>query len=282
MLKKALIVLVVISVSVLLLWWYTQCQEQMETEVAIIRLATSASTVDSGLMDAIIPLFEADGRYKVEVFGVGSGKALDMGKAGKADVLLVHSREDEDPFVLAGYGTNRRDVMYNEFVIVGPQDNQLFPEVYIDVVAALKLIHRSGAPFVSRGDRSGAHMREMSLWEASGIEPAGTWHTETKTGTLKTMRVASDQDAYTLADLSSYLFNKAELDLTIVCQGDNRLFNPYAVIVINPIKVPGVNYQGAMEFLEFMTSGRGQAAIENHGVDQFKISLFKPLVRSSE
>ena len=271
---------VVLTVIAALGIWQYQSHRHSETpNTSRIRLAATTCTVGSGLMDTLIPLFEADGRYQVEIISTGTGAALDLGRQGKVDVVLVHARAAEDAFVKAGYGINRRDVMYNQFIIVGPKNDELSSENCRDVLVILRSIHDADASFISRGDNSGTHIREQELWRACELEPAGKWYTKSNAGMLETLLQTSEQRAYTLTTASTFLFNQSSLDLTIVCHGDSRLINPYGVIAVNPTTVPGVNFRGAMAFIEFLTSEVGQNAIAAHGKPRFKMSLFEPLVR---
>ncbi len=253
-------------------------------------LATTTSTNDSGLLAEILPTFEAEFGYAVDVVAVGTGQALALGENGDADVLLVHARSREDAFVEAGYGVNRQDVMYNDFVIVGPMADPAGVTGLADVAAALTQIAESESLFISRGDNSGTHIKEQSLWQATALplveneslsetalRPAGEWYQSVGQGMGATLTVANEQQAYTLSDRATYLAREAEgLDLTILVEGDTRLFNPYGVIAINPERHPTVNFEGATAFIEWLTTVETQQAISEYGIEQFGQPLFYP------
>ena len=243
----------------------------------VLRLATTTSTVESGLLAELLPVFEAEHDIDVTVLALGTGAALQSARDGKADVVLVHAKEAEDAFVAEGYGINRQSVMYNEFVILGPPSDPAGIGGSYDALASLKQIHRKKALFLSRGDHSGTHMRELLLWEKAELTQHGDWLQETGQGMLETLRRASDQRAYVLSDRSTYLFNQQDLNLRICVEGDKRLFNPYSVIPLNPARVSGVNFQAAMEFVDFLSSSRARDIIASYGRDRFGDSLFTPL-----
>ncbi|HEY64367.1 MAG TPA: solute-binding protein [Caldilineae bacterium] len=242
-------------------------------------LATTTSTADSGLLDAILPDFEAKYHAQVDVIAVGTGQAMQIGKAGDADVILVHARSAEEAFVAEGYGAFREDVMYNDFVIVGPPDDPAGIRGMKDAIAALKKIAETQARFISRGDDSGTHKKEMSLWKEAGIEPGGDWYVSAGQGMGAVLTMANEQMAYTLTDRGTYLARRRpppRLDLEIMMEGDPRLFNPYGVIPINPERHPGVNYDLAVKFVEWLTSVETQEKIAQFGVDRFGQPLFYP------
>jgi tungstate transport system substrate-binding protein len=244
-----------------------------------LRLATTTSTVDSGLLNMLIPIFEKKTGYKVRVFAKGTGAALEAGKSGGADVVLVHARTAEDQFVQSGFGINRQDVMYNDFVILGPEQPDDDVPVSRDAVQTLKSIQSAHHPFVSRADNSGTHMREKELWRLVEVEPKGDWYTEAREEMLATLRLASERQAYAISDRGTYLANRKELHMRIVCEGDSRLFNRYGVIAVSPMKVTGVNFKAAMAFVRFLISDEGQAAIGRFGINRFKQPLFVPSAR---
>ncbi len=258
------------------------CQEKSSTQSSdvpqTVRLATTTSTVGSGLFSVLIPRFEQKYSYAVEVLALGTGAALQAARDGQADVVLVHARPAEDQFIAEGFGLNRRDVMYNDFVLLGPPaDPAGIKSVQTTDQAFLKLSGQQ-ATFISRGDNSGTHMREMSVWNHTGINPTGDWYLQAGSGMLATLRAASRQGTYALADRSTYLHNQAELELSIVLEGDKQLFNPYGIIAVNPAKVQKVNYRGAMAFIDFVTSGEGQRLIGSFGKENFGTTLFTPMV----
>ena len=263
------------------------------TEVGRLVLATTTSTADSGLLDAILPDFEERYGADVEVIAVGTGQAIQLGENGDADVILVHARNREDAFVEAGFGVNRQDVMYNDFVIVGPINDPAGIKGMIDSAAALTQIAQNQSLFVSRGDDSGTHTKEQSLWKSSdtalieaagtkdpsktAMRPEGDWYQSVGQGMGATLTLANEQQAYTLSDRATYLARKLEgLDLEIMVEGDSRLFNPYGVIAVNPELHPTVNAAGAEAFITWIASLEAQQAISQFGVEQFGQPLFVP------
>jgi tungstate transport system substrate-binding protein len=240
----------------------------------VLRLATTTSTDNSGLLKHLLPTFEKSSGYQVRVIAVGTGKALRMGQDGDVDVVMVHARTDEDKFIAAGYGVNRRDLMYNDFVIVGPQRDPAGIGGIKDAAAALARIAAKEAVFVSRGDESGTYKREQALWQATDIRPRGKWYRSIGQGMEQALQIASEMQGYTLADRGTWLTLRKKLDLDILVQGDTRLFNPYGVIAVNPARYPDANYLGAMAFIAWLTSPAGQNQIA-----AFKVngeSLFFP------
>jgi tungstate transport system substrate-binding protein len=197
----------------------------------------------------------------VHVVAVGTGAALKLGENGDADVVLVHARKAEDAFVAAGYGVNRRDVMYNDFVLVGPNSDPARLRGMKDVLAAMKKINESGAKFVSRGDDSGTNKMELGYWKALGIDPKGPAYLAVGQGMGQTLTVAGEKGAYTLSDRATYATYKDRTGLEVLVEGDKIMLNPYGVIAVNPQRYPGVNYAGAMDFIEWITSPEGQADI---------------------
>lgn len=229
-------------------------------------LATTTSTYDSGLLDAILPDFEAQFSYTVEVIAVGTGQALALGESGDADILLVHAREREDAFVESGNGVARYDVMYNDFVIVGSEDNPANISGN-DVAEAFTTIAESEANFISRGDDSGTHIKEMSIWEIAGIVPEGNWYQSAGQGMGAVLTIANEQQAYTLTDRGTYIARAIEgLDLLILLEGDPLITNPYGVIPVSQDLHPDVNFEGAQVFVEWITSLETQEAIANYQV----------------
>ena len=240
-------------------------------------LATTTSTADSGLLDAILPDFEGEYNAEVEVIAVGTGQALATGEAGDCDVLLVHARSREDAFVEAGHGVNRANVMYNDFVIIGSADDPAGIAGMTDAVAAFTKIAEAQAPFVSRGDDSGTHTKEKAIWSEAGIDPSGDWYISAGQGMGAILTMADEQLAYTMSDRGTYLARTLEgIELEILAEGDPILFNPYGVIAINPEQHPSVNYDLAMSFIDWLTSVEAQAAIGEFGKDKFGLPLFYP------
>ena len=241
-----------------------------------IILATTTSTQDSGLLDYLLPIFHEQSGYIVKTIAVGTGKALKMAEDGNADVLLVHAPSAEKELMEKGYGSDRYLIMHNDFVVVGPPDN---PAGIIDtstIFESFQAINDSKSTFVSRGDDSGTHKKELEFWNEIGISPDGDWYLETGQGMAASLRIASEKNAYTLTDRATYLANLDFLDLAIHVEGDNQLLNVYHVIVVNPEKWPQVNFEGAQAFASFLTSNNFQSLIGEFGIDQFGQPLFIP------
>ncbi len=242
-----------------------------------IILATTTSTQDSGLLDVLIPMFEKKTGYFVKTIAVGSGQAMAMGEKGEADVLLVHSPAAEQKFVAGGYGINRRLIMHNDFVIVGPAADPAKIKGIKSAAEAFKKIASAGSLFMSRGDNSGTHSQEKAVWKSAGINPEGQkWYQQTGLGMGQTLNVASEKKAYTLADRGTYLALKKQLGLDILTEGDAILLNIYHVIEVNPAKWPKINVAGAKAFADFMVAPETQAVIKTFGVDKFGSPLFFP------
>ncbi len=248
--------------------------EEKDTEII---LATTTSTYDSGLLDELLPVFEEEFGYKVKPIAVGTGEAIAMGERGEADVILVHSRKSEDAFVDGGFGTDRYDVMHNDFVIIGPEEDTAGIEG-LDAAQAYAAIAGTQALFASRGDNSGTNKKELSIWEEAGITPEGDWYLETGQGMGATLRIADEKNAYTMTDRGTYLSQQENLILVILVEGDPSLFNPYGIIPVNPEKHSdlGINYQGAMDLVDFITGQKGQDIIREFGKDKFGQPLFYP------
>src|SRR5687768_4965923 len=237
-----------------------------------IRLATTTSTENSGLLKVILPLFEAKYGGKVRVVSAGTGAALKLGENGDADVVLVHARSLEDKFMAAGFGSVRRDVMYNDFIIVGPRTDPASVRGAKDVVAAMRRISASGAKFVSRGDESGTHQMEKSYWKSAGVDPKGTWYVSSGQGMGQVLTMAAELEGYALTDRATYAAYKGKTALELLVEGDPKMFNPYGIIAVNPQRHPKVNNQGAMAVVNWMTSPEGQKAIADfkiNGVQMF-------------
>ena len=242
-----------------------------------IILATTTSTQDSGLLDVLIPVFEKKTGFFVKTIAVGSGQAMAMGQKGEADVLLVHSPEAEKKFISDGYGINRRIIMHNDYIVVGPSEDPAKIKGIRSTAESFKKIASGKALFLSRGDNSGTHSKEKSVWKASGINPEGEkWYQQTGLGMGQTLNVASEKRGYTLADRGTYLALKKNLQLDILGEGDTILLNIYHVIEVNPAKWPKVNAAGAKAFADFMVSKETQDIIKTFGVDKFGSPLFFP------
>lgn len=240
-------------------------------------LATTTSTADSGLLDYLLLGFEQQFGVTIEVVAVGTGQALKLGEDGNADVLLVHARALEDAFMQAGHGVRREDVMYNDFVIVGPADDPAGIKGGIDAVAAFAQIMQAEAPFVSRGDDSGTHNKEKAIWKAGKIEPSGDWYISAGQGMGAVLTLAHEQLAYTLSDRATYLARSQEgFELVVLVEGDAVLFNPYGVIAVNPDKNSEIQGELANQFIDWIISVPVQEQIEQFGVEEFGQSLFTP------
>ena len=240
-------------------------------------LATTTSTQDSGLLDVLIPVFEKESGYFVKTIAVGSGQAMAMGKKGEADVLLVHSPDDEKKFMADGFGTGRRLVMHNDFIIVGPASDPAGIRGAKSSADVFRKISHSGALFLSRGDNSGTHAKEKKLWKAAGLSPEGQkWYQQTGLGMGETLNVAAEKKGYTLTDRGTYLALRKTLGLEILAEGDPSLLNVYHVIEVNPARWPKVNSAGARAFADFMVSKKTQEMIGTFGVDKFGAPLFFP------
>lgn len=229
-----------------------------------LRLATTTSTESSGLLDVLLPPFEQANGCQVDVIAVGTGRALKLGEAGDVDVVLVHARSKEEKFVSDGYGVDRRDVMYNDFVILGPADDPAGIRGGKVAPAALQRLAFAKATFVSRGDQSGTHTRELELWQAADVLPAGDWYLEAGRGMGEVITMATEMQGYTLADRGTYLAYHDKIDLQVMVAGDKRLFNPYGVMVVNPEKHPQVKYELALAFVAYLTSPEGQKLIADY------------------
>ena len=242
-----------------------------------IILATTTSTQDTGLLDVLLPVFEKKTGYFVKTIAVGSGQAMAMGSKGEADVLLVHSPDAEKKFVEAQEGINRRLVMHNDFVIVGPAADAAKIKGVKGSVEAFKKIAEGSALFMSRGDKSGTHSKELGLWKKAAIEPEKQkWYQQTGLGMGQTLNVASEKNGYTLTDRGTYLALKKRLALVILVEGDKDLLNVYHVIEVNPAKWPKVNAAGAKAFADFMVSAEAQGIVKTFGIDKFGAPLFTP------
>lgn len=247
-----------------------------EPVVKDLILATTTSTQDSGLLDVLVPLFQDQTGYVVQTIAVGSGQAMTMGQEGNADVLLVHAPASEKAFMADGYGQDRKLVMHNDFIIVGPAADPAGIRGSADTIAALTKIFDSGSPFITRGDDSGTHKMELALWKKAALEPAGDWYQDSGQGMGPTLTIASEKEAYTLTDRATYLATKDALSLEILFEGDAALLNVYHVITVHPEKWPLVNNPGAVAFAEFMVSDETQAIIAEFGVEKYGQPLFFP------
>jgi tungstate transport system substrate-binding protein len=262
----------VLSLTALFL---ASCNSASEQNTSLLLVSTT-STQDSGLLDVLLPAFTEKTGYEVQLIAVGSGQALKIGEQGNADVILLHSPAAEKEFVAKGLGIDRRLVMHNDFVLVGPPSD---PARVRDEspVAALTKIFASRATFVSRGDDSGTHVKELALWKAAGLDPSGEdWYLETGQGQGATLSITFEKGGYALTDRGTFLAYRSNVDLEILVEGDPFLLNVYHVIIVNPEKWPSVNLAGAKAFADFITSSEGQKIIDEFGVEKFGEPLFFP------
>ncbi len=251
-----------------------------------IKLATTTSTADSGLLPFILPDFEKKFNCKVDVIAVGTGQAIQIGQKGDADVLLVHARSQEDAFVKAGDARQRFDVMYNDFIILGPKNDPAKVAASGNAIDAFKAIANTQSPFASRGDKSGTNTKELAIWASAGITPTKemAWYNALGQGMGDTLLFTNEKQAYTLSDRATYLAMKAKLPNLVVALGgnslqenkDKTLLNPYGVMAVNPDKHPGVNFAMAMNFVNWIISPDTQKLIASYGVDKFGQQLFYP------
>ncbi|MDC7227912.1 MAG: substrate-binding domain-containing protein [Spirochaetales bacterium] len=261
---KTLLVLLMLSASVFAFAGGAQepaAEAPATPENPRVKLATTTSTENSGLLAVLIPAFEEATGYKVDVIAVGTGKAIAHGEAGDVDLIMVHARSREDAFVADGYGVNRRDLMHNDFVILGPDSDPAGIAGGNDSASAFAAIAAAEADFVSRGDDSGTHTKEKAIWAASGADNSGKWYKEAGQGMGAVITMTNDMQGYTLTDRGTYLAMKDDIELSVVVEGDPILFNPYGVIAVNPELHSHVNYEGAMSLIEYVTGAEGQAII---------------------
>ena len=250
----------------------------VEAKGSII-LSTTTSTQDSGLLDYILPDFQEKEGIEVKVVAVGTGKALQMGKDGEADVLLVHAKKDEEQFVADGHGTVRYDVMYNDFILLGPSDDPagILENAKGDMGEALKLISENGQSFISRGDDSGTDKKEKSIWKNENIEASGQeWYLESGQGMGETLKIADEKQGYTIADRSTYIKMRNDLGLKIVCEGDKSLLNQYGVIPVNPEINDKINSEGAEKFVDWILSDETQDLIKSYKIEGHDDQVFYP------
>jgi tungstate transport system substrate-binding protein len=235
-----------------------------------IVVASTTSTQDSGLFGHILPMFKAKTGIDVRIVAQGTGQALDTARRGDADVVFVHAKAQEEKFVAEGFGVKRFDVMYNDFVVIGPKADPAKIKGGKDVVAALKAINDSGSPFVSRGDKSGTHAAELALWKVAALDPGGTkpaWYREIGQGMGAALNTSSAMGAYVLSDRGTWISFKNKGDLEIVVEGDKRLFNQYGVMLVNPEKHPSVKKDLGQAFVDWVVSPEGQNAIRSYKVE---------------
>lgn len=248
-----------------------------------IIVASTTSTANSGLFDAILPKFEAASGIKVKVVAVGTGQAIRLARNGDADVLLVHHRPSEEKFVADGHGVSRMDLMYNDFVLVGPKADPAGIRGCASAAVAMEKIARTASIFASRGDDSGTHKRELSLWKGAGVdvEAAGGWYRATGSGMGATLNTAAAMDGYTLADRGTWLSFKNRQGLEVLCEKDQALFNPYGIILVNPARHPHVKAEAGQAFIDWMTSAPGQQAIADYRINGQQLFVPGGVARAS-
>ncbi len=246
----------------------------------LLRLATTTSTENSGLLEYLLPEFERETGVKVHTIAVGTGKALRMGRDGDVDVVLVHAPEAEQAFVEGGYGLERHDVMYNDFILIGPESDPASVKKSKNASDALAKIASNQSIFISRGDDSGTNKKELALWENSGIKPKGRWYREAGQGMGKVLQMAGELSSYTLTDRGTWLAYQDKSPLTIVYQGDPALFNPYGIIAVSPTRYPDINHAGARALINWITSPTGQRLISGYKI--FSTQAFTPSADSGQ
>ena len=244
---------------------------------ATVILSTTTSTQDSGLLDVLVPMFERKSGYSVKTISVGTGQALALAARGEADVTLAHAPSLEKKYVDEGKMSNRRLVMYNDFVIIGPEDDPAKVKGEKSAVASLKKIAGTGSRFVSRGDKSGTHTLELGLWKQAGITPAAPWYIESGQGMGATLGIADDRKAYTITDRATMLAFSKRVRLVTMVESDRPLLNIYSVMEVNPANGPRVNAVGGKAFADFMLTPETQAVIKTFGVDKYGQPLFVPI-----
>lgn len=232
-----------------------------------LRMSTTTSTESSGLLSALLPPFERKCGCKVDVIAVGTGKALKLGEAGDVDVVFVHARKLEDRFVASGFGVDRRDVMHNDFVIVGPPDDPAGVRKTQGASEAFTAISSKGIPFLSRGDESGTHQKEKEIWTSAGIVPRGAWYVEAGQGMGEVLTMATQKRGYALSDRGTHIAFRQKTDLVVLREGDENLKNPYGIIAVNPVKHPHAKYGLARKLIDFVTGPEGRSIIAGFKVD---------------
>jgi tungstate transport system substrate-binding protein len=253
-----------------------------EAQTKSVILSTTTSTQDTGLLDVLMPRFEQETGYSVKVISVGTGQALALAAKGDADVALVHAPSLEKRYVAEGKLLNRRLVMYNDFVIVGPKDDPARIKSVKSALAAMQLVAQSKSRFVSRGDNSGTHTLEKSLWQEARVEPKGDWYIEAGQGMAATLGIANERNAYAITDRGTYLALRKRLTLPILSEGDRALLNIYSVMEVNPANGPRINATGGKALADFMVSSQTQSEIKTFGVQKFGEPLFVPVAGKRE
>jgi tungstate transport system substrate-binding protein len=271
------------------MWWVvlsalflTMLPASASAQRSPVILSTTTSTQDSGLLDVLVPLFEQKTGYTVKTIAVGTGQALALAARGEADVVLAHAPSLEKKYVADGKMLDRRLVMYNDFVIIGPADDPAKIKGMKKAADAMKAIASTGSRFVSRGDNSGTHVLEKTLWKLAGVEPQGAWYIEAGQGMGATLGIADDRKAYTLTDRGTHLAFQKRVRLPILIEGDKPLLNIYSVMRVNPSNGPKINSAGGAAFAEFVLSPETQAVIKTFGVEKYGQPLFVPIAGANE
>src|SRR5450755_2781947 len=258
------------SFAIGLVAWIAFSMMSAQAQEKFITVASTTSTEQSGLFPHLLPRFEQKTGIKVHVVAVGTGQALDLARRGDADVVFVHARSAEEKFLAEGHGVKRYPVMYNDFVLVGPKSDPAKIGTSKDILEALKKLEAAKAPFVSRGDKSGTHLAELDLWKAAGLDidkAKGPWYRDTGQGMGPALNTASSMNAYILTDRGTWLSFKNRGDLTILVEGDKRLFNQYGVMLVNPDKHPSVKREFGQVFVDWVISPEGQKVISDYKID---------------
>lgn len=279
--------LLILLFSVVMIFSLTACQQEQPQETPApaeepaedrnFILATTTSTQDSGLLDYLLPIFKEKTGITVNVVAKGTGAALELARNGDADGVLVHAKSQEETFIADGFATERFDVMYNDYIIVGPESDpaELLTNAPNDPIQAFTLMSENQATFISRGDESGTHTKEKAYWEETNITPEGEWYVEAGTGMGAVLQMASEKQAYTLTDRATYLSMMDELDLVIVTEKNDKMYNQYGVMMVNPEKYP-IKEAEVQEFMDWLLSDEGQDLIAKYGVEEFGQPLFVP------
>ena len=265
-------------ISLLAMFTLPAAADGNNTTNPLIRLATTTSTENSGLLNHLLPVFQSATGYRVHVIAVGTGQALRMGQDGDVDVVLVHAPQAEAGFVDAGYGDHRHAVMYNDFVVVGPGNDPANIKTADNITAAMGKIATMQSLFISRGDDSGTHKKEKLLWKTAGIKPDNGWHREAGQGMGKVLQIAAELDAYTLTDRGTWLAYRDKSTLTILFEGDEALHNPYGIIAVSTTRYADINHTGALALVKWITSGEAQQLIGDYRIG--KTRLFTPSANS--
>jgi tungstate transport system substrate-binding protein len=264
--KQPSLVLMMLILSIASLLISSNLYAGQEQGSNILRLATTTSTQNSGLLDQLLPAFTQSTNIEVQVIAVGTGKALKMGRDGDVDVVMVHAKKAEDKFIEEKHGDYYKQFMFNDFVLVGPATDPAKISSVKSISQALTAIEKNQAMFISRGDDSGTHKKEISLWKNAGLSPSGSWHREIGQGMGKALQMASELQAYTLTDRGTWLAMQEKLELKLLYAGDKGLNNPYGIIAVTAIKFPDINYTGAVQLIDWICFDQAQSIIANYTI----------------